>query len=125
MAVRHDRSDTKKSGGKTRSYRKIKKYDLGSEFSSPELGDQRIENRDSRGNVTKNVVRRENQMNLSVDGEVESVEIEAVVDNPANDNYVRRSLLTKGTIVETSEGKARVSSRPGQEGVVNGVLVEE
>jgi small subunit ribosomal protein S8e len=125
MAVRHDRSGTKKSGGKTRSYRKMKKYDLGSEFSSPELGEQKIITKDSRGETEKNVVRRGNTINLSVDGEVKNAEIESVIDNPANANYVRRSLLTKGTVVQTSEGKARITSRPGQDGVINGVLVEE
>lgn len=125
MAVRHDRSDTKKSGGKTRRYRKSKKYDLGSEFSSPSLGETKTVKKDSRGNNEKNVVRSENKANLSVDGEVKNVEIESVVDNPANDNYVRRSLLTKGTVIQTSEGKARITSRPGQDGVVNAKLVEE
>lgn len=125
MAVRHDRSDTKKSGGKTRRYRKSKKYDLGSEFSSPSLGETKTEKKQARGNTEKTVTRSENSANLSINGEVKNVEIESVVENPANDNYVRRSLLTKGTIVQTSEGKARITSRPGQEGVVNAELVEE
>lgn len=125
MAVRHDRSDTKKSGGKTRSYRKSKKYDIGSEFSSPSLGETKTETKDARGNTEKTVVRTANTVNLAVDGEVQSVEIESVLDNPANDNYVRRSLLTKGTVIQTSEGKARITSRPGQEGVINAVPVEE
>ena len=125
MAVRHDRSDTKKSGGKTRSYRKSKKYDLGSEFSSPKLGEKKIKVKNSRGGNSKQVVRKDNTANLSVDGEVKNVEIEAVLENPANANYVRRSLLTKGTLVRTSEGKARITSRPGQEGVINAVTVEE
>ena len=125
MAVRHDRSDTKKSGGKTRSYRKSKKYDLGSEFSSPSLGDTRTENKDARGNTEKTVLRTDNKANLAVNGEVKTVDIESVEDNPANANYVRRSLLTKGTIIQTSEGKARITSRPGQDGVVNATPVEE
>ena len=125
MAVRHDRSSTKKSGGKTRSYRKSKKYDLGNEFSSPKLGEKKVRAKDARGGNTKQVIRKDNTANLSVDGEVKSVEIESVLENPANDNYVRRSLLTKGTVVRTSEGKARITSRPGQDGVINAVPVEE
>ncbi len=124
MSIRHDRSKTKKTGGKTRRYRKSRKYDLGSEFSSPSLGETKTEKKDSRGNTEKNVVREESHANIPVNGEVKNVEIDTVVDNPANDNYVRRSLLTKGTIIQTSEGKARITSRPGQEGVVNAELVE-
>lgn len=125
MAIWHKRSSKKKTGGKTRRYRKSKKHQLGSEFSEPEKGEKRIEKRRTRGGNKKNVVKRAEKINLAVDGEVEQVEIESVEDNPANPNYVRRSLLTKGTIVETPEGKARITSRPGQEGVVNGKLVQE
>jgi small subunit ribosomal protein S8e len=48
-----------------------------------------------------------------------------VVGNPANRHFVRRNILTKGCIIETDKGKARVLSRPGQEGVVNAVLIQE
>ena len=46
-----------------------------------------------------------------------------VIENKANPNYVRRNIITKGAIVETSAGKAKVTSRPGQDGVINGVLI--
>ncbi len=46
-----------------------------------------------------------------------------VVENAANIHYVRRNIITKGAIVETSAGKARVTSRPGQSGALNGILV--
>jgi len=50
--------------------------------------------------------------------------VKTVVQSPANRNFVRRNILTKGTIIETSKGKARVTSRPGQDGVLNAVLIE-
>ncbi|WEL23675.1 30S ribosomal protein S8e [Candidatus Nanohalovita haloferacivicina] len=125
MAVWHKRSMTKKTGGKTRRYRKSRKYDLGSEFSEPEVGDQRIRVIRTRGGNNKSRVKRSETVNLAVDGEVKKAEIEQVLENPANPNFVRRSLLTKGTIVDTSEGKAKITSRPGQNGVVNAVPVEE
>lgn len=49
--------------------------------------------------------------------------VEMVVENPANRHYVRRNIITKGTIIKTDKGKAKVTSRPGQDGVVNAVLV--
>ena len=49
--------------------------------------------------------------------------IENVVSNAANLNYVRRNVITKGAIIDTSEGRARVTSRPGQTGQVSAVLV--
>jgi len=35
------------------------------------------------------------------------------------------NVITKGAIVKTELGLVRVTSRPGQHGVVNGVLIEE
>lgn len=51
-------------------------------------------------------------------------EMKTVTGNPANRHFVRRNIITKGTIVETSIGKVRITNRPGQEGALNGVLVE-
>ncbi|MCE4622698.1 MAG: 30S ribosomal protein S8e, partial [Desulfurococcales archaeon] len=34
-------------------------------------------------------------------------------------------IIVKGAIIETTEGKAIVTSRPGQDGVVNAVLIKE
>lgn len=125
MAVWHKRSQKKKTGGRTRRYRKSRKYDLGSQFAEPQVGEKSIEKRRMRGGDTKNAVKKANQINLAVDGEVKKVEIESVEDNPANPNFVRRSLLTKGAVIQTPEGKARITSRPGQDGMINGELVEE
>ena len=46
-----------------------------------------------------------------------------VIENTANPNYVRQNIITKGSVIETEKGKAKVTSRPGQHGVVNAVLI--
>ena len=48
-----------------------------------------------------------------------------VIRNPANVDYQRRGVITKGAIVETELGQARVTSRPGQDGVINAILLEK
>lgn len=58
------------------------------------------------------------------DGKTVTAPIETVIDNTANKHYVRRNILTKGSVIRTSMGTARVTSRPGQDGVVNAVLIE-
>jgi len=58
------------------------------------------------------------------DGKTKKVKIENVVENGANPNYVRRNLLTKGAIINTEIGRARIVSRPGQDGVINAILLE-
>jgi small subunit ribosomal protein S8e len=50
--------------------------------------------------------------------------IKTVTDNPADRHFVRRNIITKGSVIETSKGKARVTNRPGQEGMVTAVLIK-
>jgi small subunit ribosomal protein S8e len=57
-------------------------------------------------------------------GVTKKAKIETVEQNTANPNYVRRNLLTKGAIIRTDAGKAKIVSRPGQHGVINAVLIE-
>ena len=48
-----------------------------------------------------------------------------VTKNSANKDYERRGVITKGAILETEMGLARVLSRPGQDGIVNAILVKQ
>lgn len=57
-------------------------------------------------------------------GKTQKATLSNVTENPANIHYVRRNIITKGAVVDTSAGKARVTSRPGQSGALSGVLVE-
>jgi small subunit ribosomal protein S8e len=49
--------------------------------------------------------------------------ITLTTENSASRHYVRRNILTKGSIIETEKGKARITNRPGQEGAVNAILL--
>lgn len=51
------------------------------------------------------------------------MKIKTILESPANRHYVRRNIMTKGTIIETEAGKARITSRPGQDGTINAVLL--
>ena len=57
-------------------------------------------------------------------GETKKAKIETVEKNTANPNYVRRNLLTKGAVIKTEIGSARIMSRPGQDGIINALLLE-
>ena len=46
-----------------------------------------------------------------------------VKENAANIHYVRRNIINKGAIIETKIGKAKVTSRPGQCGTINAILL--
>jgi len=49
--------------------------------------------------------------------------IKTVIESPADKNFVRRNIITKGTIINTAKGNARVTNRPGQDGIINAVLI--
>lgn len=96
----------------------------GGEPAETTVGEERIQTVDTRGNGQKVRALSTNTAQVAVDGDTETAEIENVVENPANVNYVRRNIVTKGAVIETSVGRARVTSRPGQSGQVNAVLIE-
>ena len=50
--------------------------------------------------------------------------IESVIESPSNQNYIRRNIMTKGSLIKTDKGIARITSRPGQEGSLSGVMVK-
>ena len=56
-------------------------------------------------------------------GKTEKTEITRVVRNGANVDYNRRGVITKGAEIETTLGLAKVTSRPGSDGIINAVLI--
>ncbi len=57
------------------------------------------------------------------DGKMKKVEITNVAESPDNRHYARENLLTKGAIIETALGKAKITSRPTQHGIVSAKLL--
>ncbi|MBI2671544.1 30S ribosomal protein S8e [Candidatus Woesearchaeota archaeon] len=55
----------------------------------------------------------------------EKLKIITVKENPANRHFIRRNIMTKGAIIKTDKGMARITSRPGQENTINAVLIEK
>ncbi|MDA3855287.1 MAG: 30S ribosomal protein S8e [Candidatus Woesearchaeota archaeon] len=57
-------------------------------------------------------------------GKTQTLKILDVENNPANINFTRRNLITKGAIVKTEKGNVKITSRPGQSGSLFGVLIK-
>jgi len=119
------RSTRKRTGGRLRPKSKKKKHQLGDAPTETQVGELKFKTVEKRGGTTKVRVIATDTASIAVDGETVAAEIENVAENGANPNYARRNIITKGAIIETSEGRARVTSRPGQDGQVNAVLVDE
>ena len=58
-------------------------------------------------------------------GKTHKAKIITVQENAANVHFVRRNVITKGAILKTEAGVVKVTSRPGQDGTVNGIVIEE
>lgn len=126
MSVWHgDLHKKKPSGGKKKAYRIKRKFEEGRFAVETILGETKRKIVKGRGKTEKIKILSEKYACVTdtKSGKTEKVEIMRVVRNPANVDYDRRGVITKGAIIETSLGLARVTSRPGQDGIVNAVLI--
>ncbi|MFC7046597.1 30S ribosomal protein S8e [Halobacteriaceae archaeon GCM10025711] len=119
------RSKRSKTGARLKTFRKKRKHELGREPTETTLGEPQFRTVDSLGNSEKTRALSTNVASVAVGDETKNAEIQNVVENPSNPNYIRRNIIVKGAIIETDLGKARVTSRPGQTGQVNAVLLDE
>ncbi|WOF15530.1 30S ribosomal protein S8e [Methanoplanus sp. FWC-SCC4] len=120
------RSVRRQTGGRIKPACGKRRVDIGRSPAETHIGEARRKLIRTHGGNQKVRAMRDNFACVSnpKTGETKKVEIKNVEVNPANPNYVRRNLLTKGAIILTEAGKARIVSRPGQDGVINAVLIE-
>jgi len=115
----------KESGGKYKSARGKRNFEKGSRPALTSLGRQRRKSDKTRGGRGKTRTFSAESVNL-LDPKTKAfsrARIKKVIETPANRHYVRRNIFTKGAIIDTEKGKARITSRPGQNGSVNAVLI--
>lgn len=120
------RSVRQPTGGRYRLTLVKRRSEIGSAPTDSHIGQERRSIVRTTGGKQKVRTMRGEYANVSDprSGSVRKVKIETVEANVANPNYVRRNLLTKGAIIRTELGKARILSRPGQEGSINAILIE-
>jgi small subunit ribosomal protein S8e len=116
----------KKTGGRRAAQRKRRAFERDYYPAETELGEISILKRRARGGSVKVALTNVDFANV-VDpstGKAQKSKIVSVIENPSSRDYSRRKVITKGAILETELGKAKVVSRPGQHGVVNAVLMK-
>ena len=117
---------SKITGGRRHPLRIRRKYETDRYPNEAVSGPQETVTRRVRGNNKKSAVKAIDFVNLSIgDSKVKKVKIVKVLDKSTNNDYKRRGIITKGAILETSDGKCKVVSKPGQTGIVNAVLIKE
>ena len=115
----------KVSAGRKHPHRKKRLYDMGSRPTLTKIGSAKVRLDRVRGGNSKLRVLRTKIANV-YDAKAKSFKkaaIKNVAENPANRHHTRANIMGKGTIIETEFGKARITNRPGQEGMVNAVLI--
>ncbi len=116
------------TGGKIRPHRKVKRKGfIGRTPAKTIVGERKIRKIRTRGGGLKIRLVQDATVNI-VDSNTNVAKrgkILEVVENPANKQFTRRKLITKGALLLTDEGLVRVTSRPGQNGIINAVKVEK
>ncbi|MEK6942535.1 MAG: 30S ribosomal protein S8e [Nanoarchaeota archaeon] len=125
MALSQARPKRKQTGARYKDFRKKKQYELGREPSFTKLGKARVQTIRVMGDNRKLRLLSTDTANLynPKTKSYKQVKIKTITDNPANRHFIRRNIMTKGSVIDTELGKAKITSRPGQDGIVNAVLI--
>ena len=131
MAKWHGISRRKPSGGRLKRpnrYRGKRRTEVSSEAQYAYIGekDDRKMYRKNAGSLTARLLSADTvNVNLPKEGKTVKATINSVIANDADPNFIRRNIVTKGSIVDTSMGKVKITSRPGMHGVISGILLED
>ncbi len=127
MALWQGNSRRSNTGRRIRYNRHKKRFEIGRETHLTTIGNDKLKKVRTKGNNKKVRVLTSNTAHV-VDpktGKTSKTEIISVSENQANIHYVRRNIMNKGAIIETKLGKAKITSRPGQTGNINAVLLNK
>lgn len=125
MAIAQNRSKRKPTGGRYKDYRKKRLYEKAGLPTLTKLGERKSKVVEGRGSTEKHKLLNADIANI-LDPKTKKynkAKISSIIESPANRHFARRNIIVKGTVIETEKGKARVTSRPGQDGQVNAVLI--
>lgn len=128
MSIYQFRAQRKKTGGLYRRVSKKKKAWMGSDFLAVKLAPTKAKPVRVLGGGAKMKLLAVDKANVTDPASgrtTPGVKILTVKENPANPHFVRMNIITKGAVIDTEAGLAKVMSRPGQHGVVNAVLIKK
>ena len=112
------------TGGKYIKSRKKKSYEIKGQKRIVKIGEEKRKSKKVTGGNKKTFLLRANFINVKTKNNIKRLVIKNVLETPSNRFLARSNILTKGTIVETEIGKVKITNRPSQDGVVNGILIE-
>jgi small subunit ribosomal protein S8e len=116
----------KVSGGRKVALRGRRKFEIDRYPNEATLGPLDIVSRKVRGRNIKTAFKAVDFANITDPASNKTIraKIIRVSKNNANKDYERRGVISKGAVLETEGGLARVLSRPGQHGTVNAIAIK-
>ena len=125
MARSQERSRRKYTGKKYKHFNKKRKRDLERQPLHTVIGEEKKKKQRIMGGNEKLKLFATSFVNVTDPNtnKTSKYKIVSFNSNAASQDLNRRHVLTKGAIVETELGKVKITSRPGQHGVSNGVLI--
>ena len=125
MANSQFRSKRKVSGKRYTAIRKERASDMSGVPALTGVSEKtKIKVKRTMGGNIKTQVLRTDVVYVAIEGKTEKLTIQGVENNPANIHFTRRNVITKGAILKTEKGNVKVTSRPGQDGTISGVLLK-
>jgi len=127
MALWQGQSRRTKTGRRIRYARGKRKFEIGREPHLAIIGANTRKIIRTRGKNQKIQLKTTNLAYVldPKTNKTTKTDIVTVKENAANIHYVRRNIMNKGAIIETKIGKARITSRPGQCGIINAILISK
>lgn len=113
------------TGGKYHARRKKRLHERQNQERLVLLGETKRKNLKIRGGNAKSILLKVNIANVRVGNKTIKAEIKNVEETPQNKFFARQNRLVKSALIETSLGRARITNRPSQEGIVNALLIEK
>src|SRR3989344_8261862 len=105
MVVIQGKSRRKVSGKNKKAYRKKRLFETGNMPTLTGLGERSLKSSRTKGGSTKIRLLKADTANVydPKSKKWAKAKIKTITDNPANRHYVRRNIMTKGTVIDTEK----------------------
>jgi small subunit ribosomal protein S8e len=115
----------KGTGGKRGKQSDKKLRFVGGPFTATKIGNKEVRIlKKGRGGNIKVKLKTAIYVNVLTKDGIKKATLHNVLETPDNRHYARKNIITKGAIVDTNLGKVKITNRVGQDGVINGILLE-
>lgn len=112
------------TGGSRVKFRDKKLAHIGGRFTATKVGEKTVmEIMRTKGAGSKIRLKKASSVNVLTKEGMKRAKILGVMESHRTD-FARENIITKGAVLKTDIGKVKVTNRVGQDGIVNGILVQ-